>query len=374
LNAERLHEIASETLRAIDDTQLVQRLAEVDSALSEVMNQPQNPDSQLRLSNGLAALDEAVDRFAPDSFSPAWRESLDEIRGETPLGRDLADAVRNAVARNGMTPAAAFNEVEMLLNQLRAFCEALRSLTAAFDSIGVGADELAPGEAEVGFLIPRAAVDDDLRVFGKEMSEVAFILETFSELATGDATTSRIRTISSSALTVFMSSLPAVAACMATAVERLLAAYKNLLEVKRLREEFRKHVPDATLPEIEEHANSVMEQAIQDATAELFGAYYKGADKPRREELENKTRIALRKLANRLDQGYDVEVRAVLPEPSEDADERLSAERAADIVHAQTIIDAAPRMRFMKMKGERILHLPEAIPTTPKRSTSGGAK
>ena len=237
-------------------------------------------------------------------------------------------------------------------------------LISAFGHLHIGRDDLQPGECELGILIPRSAVDDGFGEFVGELRDLDFIFGTFSELVSADAGELQIRTISSSDLMVFLAAVPGVCASIAYGAERITGAYKNLLEIKKLRRELKEQgLPAKSLKGIDTHANKVMGDEIEGLTIEIVDEYYVGDDVARRNELTNAVRISLRKLANKIDRGFNIEVRAKPPasteEPDDEGHETLSH-------HIQVVMDASQVLRFIRPDGEPILHLPEATePATP---------
>ncbi len=359
MNAERLHEICVDTRDAITSGSLVDLLHGVTGALQETVNQPQSPERQQELSTALETLYNALRDFPTDQFSPAWKEVLDEIAASDVLGERLAARVREVVERNQITPATAQQEVSGIAGELDAFVSAIDQLISAFAQLHIGRDDLQPGECELGVLIPRSAVDDGFGEFVGELGDLDFIFGTFSELVSADASELQIRTISSSDLMVFLAAVPGVCASIAYGAERITGAYKNLLEIKKLRRELKEQgLPAKSLKGIDTHANKVMAGEIEGLTIEIVDEYYVGDDVARRNELTNAVRISLRKLANKIDRGFNIEVRAEQPGPStEDADDE-SHETLSH--HIQVVMDASQTLRFIRPEGEPILHLPEA--------------
>ena len=150
-----------------------------------------------------------------------------------------------------------------------------------------------------------------------------------------------------------------MAACIATAVDKLLDLYKKFLEVKRLRAEMKKQgLTDEDLQGVTKRYHTMMEKGIEQITIEVFETYYKGNDAGRENELKNGVRISLNKLANRIDRGFNIEVRvASLPEsanPEETTDSPAEVRQ-----HVQTIQTASKNLQFMRVEGEPILSLPE---------------
>lgn len=78
-------------------------------------------------------------------------------------------------------------------------------------------------------------MSNDLRTFALELHRLDRTFGVFSELATGTREGFQVRSISSTDLTVFVDAAPEIAACTAIAVERVVALYKKLLEIRKLR-------------------------------------------------------------------------------------------------------------------------------------------
>lgn len=359
MNAERLHAICLSLKKELDSQNLIPRFQELLNSLQRVVSQPQQPGHQTTFSQQLDQLYAALEKTPSDSFSPVWRQTLEEIGGAELLGKPLSTHVRQVFERNQITPATALEELKKMFEALQKFKQAIDSTVQGLRGLDIGAEELEPGECEVGVLIPRAAVKNNLNAFGKELQELNFIFGTFSELATGQRENYEVKSLSSSELMVFLAAIPPVAACVAHAAERVVSFYKTLLEIRRHKAELKAlGIKEAEMKGITNHANAFMEEKIDKLTVEIVDTYYKGKDEPRRNELRNSVTIALNRIANRIDQGFNIEVR-VEPVPEEKDEEKKAS--AKDLrQHVATIRGAREGLQFLKLKGDSILHLPES--------------
>jgi hypothetical protein len=77
-------------------------------------------------------------------------------------------ANRTIVKRNEITPSAAAADLTPIAARLDALNTAIGQIRTGFESFIVGADGLERGDFEIGFLIPRPAVDDELQRLGKD--------------------------------------------------------------------------------------------------------------------------------------------------------------------------------------------------------------
>jgi hypothetical protein len=129
---------------------------------------------------------------------------LVEIGGEPLFGKRLKEHVETVLANNQITPAVALQTLRETLEELEKFEAALNSAVSAFRELDIGDESLKPGECEIGVLVPRVAVRNQLLNFSEELKELGFILNTFSEVATGKPDTLELRTLSSSDLLVYL--------------------------------------------------------------------------------------------------------------------------------------------------------------------------
>lgn len=252
-----------------------------------------------------------------------------------------------------MTPLVAYKQLEEIYNDLNAFQDALVRLVNAFDHFHIGTEQLAPGEAEIALLIPRAEVDDKLNEFREELDNLEFILNTFSEVATGQQEDLKIRAVSSSALMIFLAASPGFAAMMAKVIDFIVSQYKKILEIKKLQAEIeRLELPDEISAKTKEYANTRMEAEIDKLTVEIMKEYTV-KDDGRKNELRTAVKISLDMIANRIDRGFNFEVR-IEPPDIEKGEPAGGVKRAVETIQA-----AAPNMQYMKLEGPPILALPE---------------
>jgi hypothetical protein len=355
MNAERLHAIAIALHQEMNSSGIAAKVEQLCAALQTVVNQP-HPNHQENLANRMKAVYSTLDAAPSDTFSPALRQSLSEMGGTQLFGKSLKAIIEEIFQRNQITPAVALRELQEIRKQLESFQTALHHLISAFSQFKIGDEKLEPGQCEIGMLIPREAVDNKLGAFADELEELSFILNTFSEVATGKPDDLCINTISSSDLTVYLNAGSTFAACLAVAIERIVALYKQLLEVKKLRVDLLKQgVPEQQTAGIEDYANALMDKGIKENSVEIVERFYRTSDGGRKHELVTAVNVSMRRIAERVDRGYNIEVR-VEPLTTEAQDSQPDKGTSAII---QIIQDASKNMQFIKQGGAPILRLSE---------------
>lgn len=367
MNAERLHAIAHALQADISKSAVLSNLQQLISTLSNQVSQPNQPQYQQQTSQFLVALVEGLRTAAVNQFSPTWQQALQEIGAWQLLGNTLAGRVEEIFARNQITPSVAQQELQVLFNELQAVSSAFDQLLASFRVLKIGKEDLAPGECELGVLVPRAFVENRLDRFAEELEELNRIFGVFAELSTGSRPSFPIKTISSTDLSVFLEVGAVVGACVATAVERIIALYKTLLEVRKLQGELVKQgVDKKNLEGLETHANGIMDAGIDKLVKDLLSEFKGKVDAGRKNELSVELKYSLKKVANRIDRGFNIEVRMEEPRQPADADEEVTAEVKALSQNHEKIREASATLQFLKLEGEPILRLAEGKSEKPK--------
>ena len=354
MNAERLHALALEIQKELVQTNQVNLVNQLIQHLQNQVNQPNQPQHQQNVSNTLKTLFSNLKSASSNNFPPTWKQIIQEVGARDLLGVNLLEKIEEIFSRNQITPSIALTELQKIQKTLQSFHNAINNLIASFKVLNIGADELMDGECELGILIPRKYVDNQLKHFGEELEELNKILGVFAEIATGSRPGFEIRQISSTDLTVFLDIVPQIGACLALAIERIVALYKNLLEIRKLHNELKQRVPEENLEGIEKYANSFMADAIEKIVPEIIEKFYKSQDDQRKNELSNELLVSLKRIANRIDRSFNFEIRVKPPEKeSEEESDEATQE------YFKIIVDSTKELIFLKEEGEPILSLPE---------------
>lgn len=363
MNVERLHAIAKAINAELRQSELTAIIATLQSALANQVSVPQEPSYQLQVATSVQTLTEVLSVAPSNDYSPAWRQVVEELGAEPLLGRPLLDRITDIFARHQITLAVARDEITQISNDEQALATGLEQLLTGLSFFGLGAEELEPGEAEVGIMIPRPAVKDELPALGEEFEELQKILGPFLELAEGSRPPLKVRTISSSDFTVYVAMAPGAALSVATALDKILDVYKKILEIRAGHTKLAETgVPPEVLAPLEVHANGMMAEETARIANDMVDAAVSVTDGGRANELKIELRLSLNSLANRIDHGYNVEVRAEPeqePQPGEGDANGTEAESSADRQALRRISELAPNLAFVNRTGRPILSLPE---------------
>lgn len=363
MNVERLHAIVLALRADLRAAQTVDALRNLASALTNLAQQQPSEVYQQALAEARQAFRTALAQSEVDKWPAAWQETLRELGLKVHLGEELGDSVEYVLSDNERTPQVAATEVTELADELKADSDLLDQLASGFERLQIGAEELGAGEAEVMVTIPRGAVHNNLPDLGREFRHINTILGPFVEIVTGSREALQVRAIASSDFGVYLQTLPSVATFIALSVERMINGYKSILEIRLLRQGMLdQNVPDEVLGSIDEHVESRMKEVVRIYVDEIVAERLAEGRDGREHELEMELRNSLNAIANRIDAGYNFDVRVGEPEPTDDDEDQPDD---ADVAAVELIRATSPSLKFINMSGARILFLPEGPTKAP---------
>lgn len=358
MNVERLHRIIIDLTKDLKTHKILALVQNVHNDLQNQVNVPSEPTYQTSLVANLEILYKALENSDFNNYSPSWKEIIKDISGKNLFGLELKENLQLIFAQNTITPAKALEDLKEIYTNLETFQTAIKSLLSSFEVLNIEEEELDPGQCELGYTIPRIFVHNKLSSLKKEISELNFILNSISEAVTGEKQEYEVKTISSSDFLLYILIGLGVADVLSKATERILNHYKQILEIKHLRNQLKeKGIPASKTKAIETHANGMMENEIKKIAKEVVEQYVK-KDNGRKNELENSVVISLNKLANRIDNGFNVEIR-VEPLPFPKEDEVISKEMQTKRDLVKSIQASAKNIEYIETNGQSILELPE---------------
>ncbi|PKV48869.1 hypothetical protein ATE84_0884 [Aquimarina sp. MAR_2010_214] len=358
MNIERLHRILLDLQEELDNINQANLIQQVEIHLQNQVSQPNQPSHQTNLVKSLENLYQALSKSKYNKYSPSWKQVIDEIAVDDLFGIKLKSKIKNILSANAITPAKALADIKEINNDFKQFKSAITNTLSGFEELGIEEEILEPGQCELGYTIPREFIDNKLSSFKDEIKELTFILNHISEAVEGEKQEFKIKTISSSDFLLYVIIGLQVADVLSKATERILNHYKQILEIKVLRNQLsEKGVPAAKTKSVDSYANGMMESEIKKIAKEVLDEHYK-SDNGRKNELENGVVFALNKLANRIDNGFNVEIR-VEPLPKPKKDEEVTEEKQAEIDLVTSIQESSEKIEFIETDGESILKLPE---------------
>jgi len=355
MDAVRLSETLAFLRQDEEDRNLQQKLDAVIAPLEALASNPGDQDSQVNLSDALKALSEAIADMSK-GYDPSQRARIVNIGAGPFFTEALMHRVESLITSNAMSPATALGEIKTIRRERQAFIDRVIKTEEGIDSFVPYTTGLNPGDAAIGFELPRSLFDNEFKDFISELRTLHRIVRVFAEVETGSAPEIKLGTISSSDPLIFLQTPPVVVASIAGSIAWLLTQWKKLEEIRKLRAETAKlgQFNKEELAEFfDKKITERLDAAVDTKVTELLAK--EKLDGGRRAELESELSWALKALFARVERGMRVEVKVqLLP----DSDESVSEEKSKEKEILNHVHSLSEELSFPIIDGEPILALP----------------
>lgn len=340
-------------------TAVRERLSELNSALTNAVGAPTEPTYQQQVSEFRAASMAALRSSKVNQYPAAWTQYLIEMQIADTLGERLAQRIEDSFNSNQVTLATVAQEITVLAAELDRVHVALVETDSGLTGLNVGNDQLSPGEVELGFLIPRDAVREELGALGKEYIQLKLVIGPFLELATGGRPEIKVRGTSSSDFGLWLDVGVEVASIVGPAVAFLIERYKTLLDIRKLKAEIeRLQLPEVAVEAAEQHATAQITDAVAELTETIMTTYGENLNGPERtNEVRADLQFSLTEIARRIDLSYSIQVRSLAPlyESDENGDVPADVQEYLD-AHAE-IAGVQKTLEYRRLEGSPVLGL-----------------
>jgi len=325
------------TLKFLDELdtrlKLQTNLEAIQTALSNLVSQPAQPQFQTALATALSSFETAADKLS-DSITPSQFAEIESMGGAQFFDPSIAERVKTSIQTNAMTPSVALTFVQELASKRKEFLTTVRAAQQSLEELGIEASVLKPGAADLAFLIPRDIFDNHLAAFAKELTFISRLMQDFSEAVTGEPQQVELEQLSSSVPTVALVAGVGVISVIATVVNKFLDAWKKIEEIRQMRAKLTEMgLRKTALDELTEEVTVTVNKVVEEAT-ELVFVNYKGSPE-RRNELGNAIRQDTLRLFGQIERGLTVEFRAA---PTKEKEESEQGKALANISNLASIL------------------------------------
>ena len=111
-------------------------LIELNSALSSLAAQPQQPVYQVAVSEGLDKLNESLKKLI-DTYDAVQSKSILSIGAGPYFTMELISGIRNIISENPMTPTIAQQYVERLVEERSVYLENLIAAQSSLEALSI---------------------------------------------------------------------------------------------------------------------------------------------------------------------------------------------------------------------------------------------
>jgi hypothetical protein len=316
------------------------------------------PENQSAVANKRDELISALERSRFNNYPIGLDHYLREMDIGGYLPKSLIGDLRLAFSGNDITPSITKEKFEEIRRLAIRLIDESKSHLDSSEFFEIYSDAPEDGKFDFSITIPRDSVDNELDNFGRELIKIDKILGVFCEIATGSRDDFKIKSISSSDLTVVLESIPAVAVMIATALERVSSLYERVLNIIKLHKEMKDNkLPDSLIKGAEKFIKETLEKEIEQAAKDIEENYLQKTEATRRNELRTELKNSLREIASRFDRGYIFDVRG--SSPPENEEDNGSAEPHTPAWQRKVVAEKREKLKHFKVQDQPILGLPE---------------
>ncbi len=360
MNTGRLLEFLGVLLNLESAQKVQDALVATHQVLEQVAVNPQDVAQQSTAAARLTALKESLE-FLHNEITPSQVKFLGELDADWAFSPELATQISDSMATNAMTPVVARDLVGHLVQKREKLLNDFRGTRKHMMALGITENQLAPGEAQLGFLVPRGLFENTLGGLAKELKEINRFVETVAEALGVEDHEVVLEELSTTDPLVIVDAAVPVVLAIGAAIEYFLARWKKVEEIRNLREQTRglKMANDAAVKSFDEHLTAEINKALDARVDEILPQKKVGRDN----ELATSLRMGFEYLMSRIERGMQVEIRFLPPLSSAQAPEgeKPAADDGADSAGSQQFESLAKVQQSLSFgeitKSEPILKL-----------------
>lgn len=350
MNAEKLKDIVQRLIEDEGTTRIQKRLSGLNNSLTNFMNQPSDPNMQIQVASSLEELRTAISGLT-SKYDPAFVKRIEEIGAGRHFGYELVQIIEQAMADNQMMPAVVKSRVEVLSRERAGYIEQLTKISGGLSALGIEADSLIEGEAEIGFQIPRDLFHNELHGLICELYAIRRIIRAFSELATGSAEPIEVRQISTSDPNFYFGLSITTIAFLGGAITWALNSWKQVEDIRNVRAQTAKlssFTPEEAAAIFDKKIKETIDKAVEQKVNELLPL----DSNPIGRINEQRTDMdwALKAILARVERGMTVEIKFLPSAPIEGEEEDKAVEKIKEVI---------PQLKFPMAQPNPILALPK---------------
>lgn len=368
----RFHAVVRELARHFELLDLPGKLVACAAALDQYA-QTRAPARIEEFRGLLADLRQQASTPHPELQQPLARQVTLRLGLDGWIGEALWSRLYEVIA------AHSFNHLELAVKLRESALDvgrrvsSLYALSKGLGDLGVRSEQIEPGRAEVGLLLPRTVVGESLALVTAEFAALAMLCRTVGRLQGLSNTDPRLKTVSSEdAWQVYIDVDLHQVPFWVTALERILAQCRTSLQIRKLQVDLQSHAISRKLTDqLEQEIDRKVRSGMAALVAELCnecGHPTVAADDDLKEQLLS----GLRHLARRLNQGSEVEINLGPAEAMEGRGERWSVgqvrewrerAQAVSLLTTQTEHRAPELLRYFVADAEKAPARPAPQPS-----------
>ena len=349
----RFHAVVDHLERHFSEEDLTNKLNAAAAALDQY-NQNRSESHIAEFRTNLSAFFTSSENVAHELLQPYARQVIDELDLKTLFPPAPRQEINKIVSANSFDSAALAEALREQIKKYQTKIDYLSQLDRSLRGLSAEYTFVEDDRAEVGLLLPREIVGETLPELTKEFDKISFLARAINELTGEQNYDPRVATISSSWWQIFLEVPIDQVTLWAIAIERIVSLFKSNLEIKNLQKQLsEKSMPENILKLISEEVEKKVSSELRQIATDITGQFSKIEDQGRKNEVETQLRQGLHFLANRLNQGAQVEINVGVPDEPKDPKIKEGEQPDQGVIEA----NAAARFRIAELRKIREIGL-----------------
>lgn len=310
--------------------------------------------------NAMNVVRTATKEYPLGSLSPSRRRLLESINGSMFYGENLISNVENIVTSSD-TPSNAITAIQRFRTTMQEFLPTIHSLNESLDKLGIAIEDIPDDCAEIEILIPATFTDGHLDGLYKEIRYLNTAISDIREVVTSKRAHLDVRSISSGSFELFLVVDITTGAAVLNFVTAVVLLINSILQSRQHKEYLRQQeAPQNIIDDLEKWEKDRIDVKINELRSELINRY--DGKEGRRNELDNALARSLNRLADKIDNGMDIDVTTAAtpdtnPEGKSEEEQKQIESRRQDI---ESITSNMNTINLIERNKEPVLELPSS--------------
>lgn len=330
MNTEHLSTIAEQVIRDVNTASVIKPLNQLRDSLDQLANNPADQNAQTNFAQRRDAAIAALERLSNIPWNADIKQTISDHGGEILLDGVAKERVIEVVSSASFGPAPARDAIDNVRNEIEDYVSRLNTVSSALAALNITARKLAPGDTELGMLIPRELVSDRIDLLADEINGLDRTLKLLSQAVTGTREDIKLDFISSTDPKIYVKTSTAVVLALSTITSDISTVIYNSYQTREIiRQLDERRFGEDEVKKLIEKERKNMEGELKDVAKGASEEFGKGKTKAEKNANLKLFETVVKHLAPRLERGMEINIRIEqipAPKPPEDGDENAEAE------------------------------------------------
>lgn len=324
------------------DSDIENKFQSLINKLQAVIGNPSNVEIANQFKSELDSINQSLSESKFNTLRPIEKMMLDSINATPFIGDNLHEKILQIIKENQISPALAIENLIKLQKEVQEFYKNLYAMNKIFEKLGIEYDDIEPGSAEIGLLLPKSENNSSLLAFSKELKDWDKILSPINRVFDNNVTQIKIRNCATTDWTIFLCAAAGTAygvyLCLSNVNKILSEAIKTRSLLTQL---FSKNISENIKEQLKNEVDTGVKDELRKEAEKLVEENYKGSDSGEKNELKTNLSQALTMLSIKISSGAKVEVRMIpFDENTESEDQNEAAPKNSEsFLSAAKLID-----------------------------------